>query len=225
MIDFLNAKSIILPEGEVAIIARNGEILWQRQNNVRLPAEYQEVEYIEGTRTQFINTGIFPTDNTIKLEVKIAYSDTGSGKLMGSGVSGNERFNFGIESGRFRFGFGGGWFDANSEVLTANTEPHIWILDANTKTGFVDGIGQSTTNTYSPSGNHTIVLFARGVSNGAEGGNRTSGKLYYAKIWNKGVLVRDFVPCYRKSDNEVGMYDLVAKSFFTNAGTGEFAYA
>jgi len=98
------------------------------------------------------------------------------------------------------------------------------LLDANTKTGSIDGVAETTTNTYRPAGARAIVLFARGTSAVAESGNRTKGKIYYAKIWNKGDLVRDLIPCYRKSDNEAGMYDLVTETFFTNAGTGEFLY-
>lgn len=43
------------------------------------------------------------------------------------------------------------------------------------------------------------------------------------KQWDKnGALVRNMVPCYRKSDGEIGMYDLVNRVFYTNAGTGSF---
>ena len=188
-----------------------------------LPSEYQQVEYIENTEKQWINTRVCPTDNTIKLEVKIAYSTTTTGQLMGSGTSGSERFNFGIESKRFRFGFGGAWFDADSEVLTPDTEPHIWVLDANTKTCSIDGTGRTLVGTYNPSGSRVIALFARGSSSASvESGNRTKGKLYYAKIWDKGVLVRDYIPCYRKSDEEIGLYDLVEGRFYINEGTGKF---
>lgn len=31
------------------------------------------------------------------------------------------------------------------------------------------------------------------------------------------------VPCYRKSDNEIGMYDMFSGNFYTNAGTGKFS--
>jgi len=31
-------------------------------------------------------------------------------------------------------------------------------------------------------------------------------------------------PCYRKSDNKPGMYDLTNGVFYTNAGSGEFIY-
>lgn len=47
-------------------------------------------------------------------------------------------------------------------------------------------------------------------------------KLYHFAVWQQGVLIRDMYPCYRKSDYEIGMYDLVNDKFYTNAGTGIF---
>ena len=37
-----------------------------------------------------------------------------------------------------------------------------------------------------------------------------------------GNLIRDMYPCYRKSDNVIGMYDVVNAVFYTNSGTGTF---
>ena len=37
-----------------------------------------------------------------------------------------------------------------------------------------------------------------------------------------GTLVRDLVPCYRKSDGVVGMYDIVNKKFYTNSFQGTY---
>lgn len=49
-----------------------------------------------------------------------------------------------------------------------------------------------------------------------------SGRLYYFYFNQDGTDVFNMVPCYRKADGEIGMYDLVSKTFFTNAGTGTF---
>lgn len=217
MIDFRNVKSVLLPEGVVSSISLDGKTLWR---NVKYK---RELSYIESSGSQWINTQIYPTDSSIKSEVKIAYSSTATGQLMGAGHAGSERFNFGIESGRFRFGFGGGWFDANSEVVTADTEPHVWVLDASTKSGSIDGIEQKTSNVYSPRGSYVYALFARGMANAAESSNRTKGKLYYAKLWNVGELVRDFIPVL-DLNNVPCLYDKVSGQLFYNNGTGEFGY-
>ena len=47
-------------------------------------------------------------------------------------------------------------------------------------------------------------------------------KLYSCRIIKDGAVVRNFVPCIRKSDGKVGLYDLVTDTFFVNQGTGEF---
>lgn len=47
-------------------------------------------------------------------------------------------------------------------------------------------------------------------------------KLYSFKLTTGWTDVRDFVPCYRKSDNEIWLYDLVNNQFYTNAGTWTF---
>ena len=121
----------------------------------------------------------------------MAFTDTKTGQLMGSGTSGNARFNLGIESSRFRFGLGGGWFNANEQIVAPNTNPHVWILDGQSQTGSIDGFVATTSYTYGPTSGNTIALFARGNGSGAEGGNRAQGKIYYAKIWDNSVLVRD----------------------------------
>ena len=51
---------------------------------------------------------------------------------------------------------------------------------------------------------------------------RLRGKFYFARIYDKGVLIRDYVPCYKKDDETIGMYDLVTQQFYENAGTGTF---
>jgi hypothetical protein len=47
-------------------------------------------------------------------------------------------------------------------------------------------------------------------------------RMYYWKMTDNGVVVRHMIPCYRISDNVIGMYDLIGKTFYTNAGSGTF---
>lgn len=37
-----------------------------------------------------------------------------------------------------------------------------------------------------------------------------------------GKEIAHFIPCYRKSDNVAGMYDIVRQQFFVNSGSGSF---
>jgi hypothetical protein len=66
-------------------------------------------------------------------------------------------------------------------------------------------------------------LFIFALNNGGSANYFGSGKLYNMRIYSAaGVLLRDFKPCYRKSDNVIGLYDLKNNVFYTNAGTGTF---
>ena len=48
-----------------------------------------------------------------------------------------------------------------------------------------------------------------------------AGKLYSCRIYNDGVLIRNFVPC-KNASNVVGLWDDANSTFYPNAGTGTF---
>lgn len=47
-------------------------------------------------------------------------------------------------------------------------------------------------------------------------------RVFYLLHTRSGVPLVELIPCYRKSDGKIGMYDTVGKRFLTNAGTGLF---
>ena len=49
-----------------------------------------------------------------------------------------------------------------------------------------------------------------------------SARVYNLCVKNNDTLLGNFIPCYRKSDNEIGMFDTVSQTFYTNQGTGTF---
>lgn len=62
----------------------------------------------------------------------------------------------------------------------------------------------------SPSGN--VILFKN------QGNIVTSGYLYKCTLMNQDAIVRDFIPVQRKSDNAVGLLDLIENKFYTCSG-------
>lgn len=175
-----------------------------------LPPEYQQVEYIESTGTQYIDTGFKPNQNT-KVEVKSQYISTTAVSIFGS----NPYFVLTTISGKYRFRYN----SATRDTSISGTELAKLTLDKN-KAYLNDGlVGTFTEATFqSP---YNALLFARSTESGGVE-EKCSAKLYYAKLWDNNVLIRDYVPCYRKSDNVIGLYDLVNNVFYTNQGTGTF---
>ena len=60
-------------------------------------------------------------------------------------------------------------------------------------------------------------------------GSSSTSRKYFGKLYGftmdsaDGTPIRCFVPCYRVSDGEIGLYDTVEGKFYTNAGTGSFS--
>jgi hypothetical protein len=66
-----------------------------------------------------------------------------------------------------------------------------------------------------------LYLFAQNYNGSPRFGDER--RISYFQYTDKtGTLVCDLIPCYRKSDGVIGMYDLVRGLFLTNAGSGSF---
>lgn len=183
-----------------------------------LPAEYQEVEYIESTGTQYIDTGISGNTN-IGVLLSVSLSNVVSDKvLFGSrNDSGDTRFTIGNLNSYFYFGFNR-TYSNQQNTISANTKYDIKM------NYFVSGVGEYN----NISVNLTTTVDTQTYNCLLFGHNRigvityASYKLYKCEITNGSTIVRNFVPCYRKSDSVIGLYDTVNKVFYTNQGTGTF---
>ena len=191
----------------------------------QLPTEYQEVEYIQSSGTQYIDTGVVATSG-FEIDIKINI-DTVTGSwapiLSAHELSAPYKRNFIAYTSSKKMEIDAG--DKITQTSVTLTGDDV-IKASNVENNFYLNVnGTNYTPTVTTAASH-LAYSGRTMhllhSNGYDFGY-TSGKVYYCKITVHGTLVRNFVPCYRKSDNIVGLYDLVNGVFYTNAGTGNFA--
>ena len=194
-----------------------------------IPSEYQKVEYIKSSGTQFINTGVKYYKHTIYLDAQfLSYGSNMN--LAGTGQSGQMAKKAYVIGFNTTYGIG---CDANNHNPTSwhsgkTGDIHMarFQMLANDENGNLTFNGTEYTPTYSLDTNematYPLFLFARNY--GGSINMPATAAIYRCKIWNKTTseLLRDFVPCYRKSDEAIGMYDVVTGTFFTNSGTGTF---
>ena len=183
---------------------------------------YTQLEYIESTGTQWIDTGIVP-NSTTTAEVKFNNSKKTS-FVFGSRWSQSPNYDtFGIYTSSsgitsVQHGAAGqaGGTTSIGDVLNQDTIVEIGLnkikVNDSTEYSYTRGSISTTLQMY---------LFADNQYNGSAA-ETMIGKIYYFRAWQDGALVADFVPAQRNSDNVVGMYDTVSKTFFANAGTGTF---
>ena len=188
---------------------------------IGLPVGYQQVEYIKSTGTQYIDTGINTNTTTSRYETKINPSlVSGTIGIFGTrdySSSTPSSMNVFIIDGAFRLD----WLSGNissAPRISSNTEYTISITRG---LATINNVNYTSGDRTSIDGSYTFYVGSFNNA-GSVYSNGFSGKIYYSKLYNNNILVFDGVPCYRKSDNEIGMYDLVSNTFFTNAGTGTF---
>ena len=173
-----------------------------------------ELEYIESTGTQYIDTGI-KASKTLKVEADIDVSPaSGWVMILGDYTSGSYfswwRQNTTIYA----------YYGSNNKTLAeltgkrkyiSNNTNNIWSIDTSKIT-----VAPNSSD-FSKNGNN-LYLFS--VNNGGNY-NKASMKLYSCKIYDNGTLVRDFIPV-KTTTNIYGLWDKVNKVFYKNAGTGTF---
>lgn len=183
----------------------------------RLPSEYQEVEYIESTGTQYIDTGI-KLNQGMGVELKISDVVYGNTKIFGSRSSATTN-NFSILSTASSIVCDFYNYAVNRlSVSTPITEPITITMNPSRLVLNTSHQDISSYNSFTTPGNAYIF---NGAGTFPTGYTNAKMRLYYCKIYSPSI-VRDFVPCYRKSDSVIGLYDLANDTFYTNAGTGNF---
>lgn len=198
-----------------------------------LPKGFTELEYLESSGTQYIDTSVEMTDDT---------------RIKASAVAtamGNNNSLFGLED------------LTNNYILRARQQKEdIFTVQIGYTAGvnytayeryfdvnlgdMVDvetvGIQKVTVNGVTKNGNYTkpwqsavrlhIPIFVTVATQEGSVWHRAYGsyKLCSFAIWQGDKKLRDYAPVLRNADGVPGMFDRVRKRFFENIGTGTFGY-
>ena len=212
--DWSQVTALTIPEGSVKQVSVNGVVLWKKGSPL---SDYTQLEYIESTGTQWIDTGIATTNNNLGFMLEAMPLTNADVYPMGSrATNGVTRF-FGIRSYSSNT-FSYGWSDyltapASQSYVNVRTTMSLNWLNSKKVTIGNDSKDLATANI---ANGRNITLF------GINGQLLWKGRIYRAQISEGTGIVANFIPVMRNSDNALGMYDTVTRQFFTNAGTGQF---
>lgn len=208
---------------------RNLTAEFSKNKPSRLPTGYTEVEYIQSSGTQYIDTGRKPT-STIKLSIDLEILETATSTAKM--VFGSWYIPSGTSTTKYylmvRWDTGGVAITTGSisgsganptyRAINSNTNPRRMVVsvDYPNKSAAIDNESTiSLTNVSTSTAMITLKLLASAL-----GAACLNAKLYSCKMEDSSAT-SEWVPCIDPND-KVGLYDLIGSKFYGNAGTGEF---
>ena len=177
-----------------------------------LPGGYKKLEYIQSSGTQYIDTGFKPNQST-KIELDV---------LSAEGTSSNIPYIFGTQDSSNNYfvatwvlGYGSGMVTTGINLYDGK----FHVVKVENGALYKDGsiIAQRTVSSFSIG----VPIFLFAVNSSRQSMGYGACKLRSCKIYNNGMLVRDFIPCKNPS-GVIGLWDDVNSVFYQNAGSGTF---
>lgn len=183
-----------------------------------VPFGYRQIEYLKNSGTQYINTNV-----SQELNYEIDF-------VMEKAIAATGPLGWWIRSSQQNIQYyeADGIYGIIATCGTDNEKCEIGKVNERLKVKLVDKklyINDVQVHEFRNKGiflaTNPVYLFAYSGGNGTPKTGHL--RIYSCKIYDlNDSLLRNFIPCIRKSDDKPGMYDAVTKQFFTNAGTGEF---
>lgn len=212
--------------GGFAVIGRDNKLYIRTLNANILPDEYQEVEYIESNGTNaYINTGVIPTANT-KINIDFEYLGGNTAQwhpFYGVRETAPAWFCSFINKDNYKIAVVYSKTDTGGSSQTAIEVGKRYNLRNEKGTFYLNDVAQSSISVTGEVSGCTKPMYLFGFNNTGNADTRSLQlKIYRCKLYEGDTLIRDFIPCYRKSDNVIGLYDLVNDVFYTNQRTGTF---
>lgn len=199
---------------------------WTTQPNPashELPSGYTELEYIESTGTQYIDTEIKSLSTNLRFDFEVEYSNVSSETCLFGTWGSTYGYLCGTYGGKFDVIY---HKDSSTNYYRFSTLPvengYKYTVNLNLQSDTVtinEGSTQLTNHIYAVN-DKNILLFNNG--NVSESIRLISCKLYHWRMIRDDIVVRYLIPTKRYSDGAIGMYDLISNTFFANSGTGSF---
>lgn len=217
-------EAVPTPDTPMDIVSNNGVLKVRDKSG--LPSGYQRVEFLQSSNKEFIDLGYTLNAETddIELDIQLLSVSSSTNFFGARSTTTNRVYTLatGISGGACRWRWG--WVNSSDYVQTtvADTNRHILKVDHTAQTLSVDGVVVDTRSKDTSIGTPaTATLFAIHSTLG-DGYYFGSLKIFGYKKWTNNVLSQNLIPCRRKSDSVLGMYDLISNTFLTNGGTGAF---
>ena len=188
--------------------------------------DFVRVEYIENTSKAYINT-LYKLNHNSKIEAQFSvseFSDVNSQYLFGARTSNTiNKFYimFPNNSQRMQWHYRAADVQSNIDIQLDEK----WTISNNQGTlTYSNGTDTYTLSNVSASFStaYNCVIFCMNGRGSIPTVNCFKGRIYYFKIYQGNELVRDYIPVYKKSTKQYGLWDRVERRFYTSPNGTKF---
>lgn len=212
---------------DLALAALEGKVAGGGSGEPDNRALYQRVEFITADEDSYFVTD-FVADNDSGMEAVASFPYFADHTFMGSREnSENTRFyvTYPLSATSSYFGFNTA-SKVSTSTLTINTIYGMQVNFLNSRLANVydeagNGKGSSAISGTLEAQSFPICIFRYNNAGTPTTVSRVLS-LYSARCSRKNEVVREYIPCYRKADGVIGLYEKFTGQFLTNAGTGAF---
>lgn len=194
------SEQLVFPDGFTSAI--NGIPTGGGGDIPSLPSEYQKIDYLGFTGTQYLMVDVdCIAPDSILIDITRTGTDTTEQCICGNGIT----------------------FPYWEYYIRSNNTSVSSYCTGTTQLNVISGNRYLLT---------CVLISASSYSKILIGSHKQTGSMYPLKdsrihkvmIYrpSTAVYINYFIPCYRKSDNVTGMYDVINDVFYTNQGTGSF---
>lgn len=192
--------------------------------------QYQRVEYIQSTTGCRIDSDIF-ADNETGMELIAKYPTLADRVPMGSRLDGNATRYYApypLSANSFYYGFNAGVTKSTGAVANRLYRSSLNFLNNRVSTvkeedtnaiEFADALTSTLSQQTAPIG---IFCYLRVTSGAVTLQSSRDIVFCRARISQGEEIIREYIPCYRKSDGEIGLYEKYTGQFLANQGSGTF---
>lgn len=177
----------------------------------------KEIEYIESTGIQYIDTGFKPNQDTrVVADIQVLDTQTTEGHICSVAESVYYTLFFDpSQPNWYGTRYGSGIIRSLPSQLNARVR---YTIDKNKNVTTIGDYSETESN-YTFQTEHNLPIFCR-ITNGSLN-TYIKARLYSFKIYDNGTLIRDYKPYY-DSNGVACLYDAVNGAYVYNAGTGNF---
>lgn len=188
---------------------------------------YTRLEYIKTTGTQYIDTRVLPTkDINWSVDFMITQHGTSTYDIPFGSRATNAQNLLSMSTSQIAVDFGGTTLDLynitqiNNRILYELINPNENQVQRKINGTLISPIVNKSV--FSGTNPYTMLIGGFHNNSASFESRNTNTQWYSVKIRNGLNLIRDFIPVKRKTDNKVGLYDLVEHKFYGNSGSGDF---